>query len=438
MASSNASLLGSLQNGGLHAWSDATPIDPGDGLDAGWVQQFPLSVQGRHIVNKNGERFRLRGVNWYGASDSYHVAGGLDVQSLEAICRTITELGFNTVRLPFSNEMLRSEVVPGSIDFDKNPQLRGLSALEVMDKVVQCLGREHIAVILNNHTTYGEWCGGPDRNGLWFDPGSKVYTAAQWEEDWAFLAARYERCPQVVGFDLRNEVRFSPWPFRWPAWAVSKAWRFCGAHDWAEAAANCAARLLKICPDRLIVVERIIWPMRGLQSYAAQPGPLLPRFQRQLVLGVHHYSWNGPGRYLAFGHQMTSGLACFAKTALRALGIFSKENYGDMPSDRLHSEIFHQWGYLLEGNHCPVWISEFGTCARPGYDLEWFSRFVEIVGKMDADFAYWPLNTGPKPGSGDDEPYGMLTEQWTPKPEGDPRLRLLALHGLLPTQAPQS
>ena len=31
----------------------------------------------------------------------------------------------------------------------------------------------------NNHTTYGEWCGGPDRNGLWFDPASRFHTEAR-------------------------------------------------------------------------------------------------------------------------------------------------------------------------------------------------------------------------------------------------------------------
>ena len=32
----------------------------------------------------------------------------------------------------------------------------------------------------NNHTTHGEWCGGPDRNGLWFDPASSFYTEVQY------------------------------------------------------------------------------------------------------------------------------------------------------------------------------------------------------------------------------------------------------------------
>ena len=44
---------------------------------------------------------------------------------------------------------------------------------------------------------------------------------------------------------------------------------------------------------------------------------------------------------------------------------------------------------------------------------------------MDADFAYWPLNVGPKPGDGGDESYGMLTKEWTAKSEDDVRLNLM-------------
>merc|ERR1711879_4352 len=98
----------------------------------------------------------------------------------------------------------------------------------------------------------------------------------------------------------------------------------------------------------------------------------------------------------------------------------------------LKEELYSQWSFLLETNTCPVWVSEFGTGPQSGYDLQWFERFVELLGNVDADWAYWPLNVGPKPGVGGDESYGMLSEDWTPKADGDPRLQLLIAHGLLP------
>lgn len=404
-------------------------VDPGEGYDGAWMRQFPLATVGRHIVNISGDRFRFKGVNWYGASDSYHVVGGLDVQRLDVICATIRTLGFSVVRLPFSNEMLRRAPLEGSINLTLNPELSGKSALEVLDEVVLCLGRHSIAVVLNNHTTLGEWCGGPDKNGLWFSPGCKTYTEESWMRDWVMLATRYKNCVHVVGFDLRNEVRFCPWPLRWPSWTPSSLASCFGAADWSAAATECAERVLARCPNALIIVERVIWPMHSLRGYANSPGPLLPRFAGRLVLGVHHYSWNGPGRYLAFSHKLTGAMHWVGKM-LRGIGIFSEANYGDLDRDALFEELVKQWGFLLESNTCPVWVSEFGANADEEYDMRFFSQFVAFLEAVDADWAYWPLNVGPKPASGDPESYGMLADDWTPKLEPDPRLEKLRSVGV--------
>lgn len=120
------------------------------------------------------------------------------------------------------------------------------------------------------------------------------------------------------------------------------------------------------------------------------------------------------------------------KRILRCFGIFSKKNYGDMESEQLKEVIDGQWAYLLREDVCPVWISEFGTGPQEGYDLAWFRRFIEILGSLEVDFAYWPLNVGPKPGCGGHESYGMLSEDWMPV-LSDLRLQLMRQHGLLPT-----
>lgn len=46
--------------------------------------------------------------------------------------------------------------------------------------------------------------------------------------------------------------------------------------------------------------------------------------------------------------------------------------------------IYGQWAYLLQDDVCPVWISEFGTELKEGYDLDWFRRFIEILGRLEA------------------------------------------------------
>src|SRR5262245_15243286 len=70
--------------------------------------RLPLSTCGRWIVDRARRRVKLASVNWYGASDVRHVVGGLDRLTLARLAGTIRTLGFNSVRLPFSNEMLRA------------------------------------------------------------------------------------------------------------------------------------------------------------------------------------------------------------------------------------------------------------------------------------------------------------------------------------------
>ena len=84
-----------------------------------------------------------------------------------------------------------------------NPQLRGLTPLQVYDAVVQALTGAGLAVILNNHTNTTRWCCGVDGNERW----NAAQSTAAWEDDWLFMARRYTANKRVVGADLYNEVR---------------------------------------------------------------------------------------------------------------------------------------------------------------------------------------------------------------------------------------
>src|ERR687892_46530 len=75
-----------------------------------------LGLEGA-AAGSRGERAKLAGVNWYGAEERDEVVGGLDYQPLDRIAACIAAMGFNTVRLPFSNALVRdrrplAEVAP--------------------------------------------------------------------------------------------------------------------------------------------------------------------------------------------------------------------------------------------------------------------------------------------------------------------------------------
>jgi hypothetical protein len=69
----------------------------------------------------------------------------------------------------------------------------------------------------------------------------------------------------------------------------------------------------------------------------------------------------------------------------------------------------------------PVWLGEFGDSG--GSDPGWLNKLGATLGATDADWAYWPLNGGPK-ASGESEPFGLLEDDWTTV-RNDWRLALL-------------
>jgi endoglucanase len=128
----------------------------------------PLSTSGSRIVDARGHTVVLQGVNWFGFETSNHVAHGLWVRDYRDVLDQIRQLGFNTIRLPFSLQALHSSTITG-VDFTggKNAALRGATPQRAMDVVIDEAARRGLFVILDYHS-------GPD-NGytdpLWYGQG---------------------------------------------------------------------------------------------------------------------------------------------------------------------------------------------------------------------------------------------------------------------------
>ncbi|CAK9009845.1 4-beta-glucanase), partial [Durusdinium trenchii] len=382
-----------------------------------WRSQFPLRANGCRLVNQRGQHFKLAGVNWYGASDSYHVVGGLDVRPLAELCRSIAAMGFTVVRLPFSSEMLRIDGVPeGAIDYNINKDLEGLSPLQVYDRVIDELGAAGVTVVINNHTTVGAWSGGVELNGMWFRNQCEIYTEQSWIDDWVMMAKRYEHQPQVIGYDIRNEVRPTSMMGPSPRWGKTDA-----TYDWSRAAGSCARALMDAAAPGLLVIERIAWPQNSLREMLSPKPPWeawnVPR--DRIVLSVHMYAWSGPGAWSP--KHFMPGLLRSVFDVVDYVG--ARALYGEMGQAALETQMDQDFGFCIDEDLCPVWLSELG-CSLDS-ELEWFGKVCKYLERKDVDFAYWPLNVGPKPGSGaDDEAYGILTNDWQPR-WADPRLQAL-------------
>lgn len=69
------------------------------------LQPLPLSSSDRWIIDANGNRVPIVGINWPGAADTM-LPEGLGYSSVESIAQKIYDTGFNAVRLTFAIEMV--------------------------------------------------------------------------------------------------------------------------------------------------------------------------------------------------------------------------------------------------------------------------------------------------------------------------------------------
>ncbi|MFI1258873.1 glycoside hydrolase family 5 protein [Streptomyces netropsis] len=374
--------------------AQAVPAD-GTALAASWAG--PLSTRGRYVVDADGNRFRLRSGNWHGASGTYNGSGdindpanhhagekadqmplGLDRAPLSRILGGFHELGLNSIRLPFSNEMIKDTRPVSDASVAANPRLRGKTPLQVYDAVIQELTDQGFAVILNNHTSSSKWCCGLDENAMW----NSNQTTAAWEADWIAMAKRYKGNSRVVGADLYNEVR--PHNIDFPNWGENG-----GGQDWFSAAQRAGDRILtEANPDLLIIIEGINWrgvPGLGGHRPHLQPARTLSHtlvVSDKLVYSAHFYGYTGSK------HTGASG----------GLGATSDPRYQDLSPTELKATLNREAFFVSQenGRHYthPLWISEFGVGGRTETDQKskgWFRNFVQYLIDTDADYAYWPL-----------------------------------------------
>lgn len=374
-----------------------TAAGAGTALPAAENWTPPLSTRGRWIVDADGNRFKLRSGNWHGASGTWNGSGstddnashhagensgriplGLDRAPLAEIVSGFREIGINSIRLPFSNEMIRDSrpVTDGAVA--ANPSLRGRTPLQVYDVVVRELTAAGLAVILNNHTNTTRWCCGVDGNERW----NTSQSAGAWEDDWLFMARRYRDNPRVVGADLYNEVRRNVWD--------DPNWGWGNDHDWFAASQHVGDRILtEANANLLIIVEGINWTGIPVDGFAHERPTLEPVRHLshtlvdsgKLVYSAHFYGYTGPR------HSGATGI-----------GETTDVRYQDLGQGELIDVVNRQALYVASERDrhftAPVWISEFGVGGREETAQKpraWFENFVDHLVRTDADFAYWPL-----------------------------------------------
>jgi len=350
--------------------------DPSSGgAAAGW-----FSTAGNQIVDAAGNPVQIAGVNWFGFESDIMVAHGLWTRNYKDMMDQMAEAGFNTIRLPYSNAMLHA-ATPGGIDYSRNPDLQGLTPLQIMDRIIDYAGEIGLRVILDHHRS--DAGAGVSPNGLWY---YGAHTEAQWIADWQMLAARYADDPTVIGADLHNEPHAGTWGGG-------------GATDWAAAAERAGNAIGDVNPNWLIFVEGVA--THAGQSYwwggnlmGVRDRPIVLDQESKLVYSAHDY----PNSVYAQPWFQTPNFAA------------------DLPA-----KFDQMWGYIYREGIAPVYIGEFGTRLTDPKDAPWLEALTSyLAGDLDNDgdrdipagsygpaWTYWSWN----PNSSDTG--GILADDWS-------------------------
>jgi endoglucanase len=359
------------------------------------------------LVDDRNRLVKLAGVNWYGAESQDEVPGGLDKQSVNQIAEQIKGLGFNSVRLPFSNYIVECNPLVKKNTASANPGFEKLHVLEVFDRVVAGLAKQGLMVILDDHSSDPTWSPDPT-DALWYVKNS--YSPEQWIKDWVAMAQRYRGVPSVIGADLRNE------PNGRAQWGTGG-----DAFDWRKAAERAGNAILSSSgnPSLLVMVEGIHFGV-DLSGVAQDPICLQPGEPSA-------YSRHGP---------------CPPSAATGSL-VYAPHDYtefqaADINSDpkSLIKQLGVEDGWAVAAAAAPLWIGEFGTCntsprcvkapadSRPSENCAntensgpvgtWFANFTRYVSQRDFSWTYWPLNGTQSPPRNPKKPecYGLLDPEW--------------------------
>ena len=96
------------------------------------------STSQSQIVDGYSNPVRLSGLNWYGFAGSAYAPPELSSESYRTVIDNVKVQGFNSIRIPFSSEMLAQSSPAPSINVALNSDLAGLTPLECLDKVCGC------------------------------------------------------------------------------------------------------------------------------------------------------------------------------------------------------------------------------------------------------------------------------------------------------------
>jgi|LSQX01.3.fsa_nt_gb endoglucanase len=321
-----------------------------------------LSVEGRKLVNGEGEEIILSGVgfgNWLlpegymwafrGPYDRPHRIEYLirhltgteyannfwkqfkDAYTTKRDIELIAEMGFNSVRIPFNWRVLMKDE-PG-VEFEED-------GFKLIDRCLDWCEEFNIYVVLDLHGAPGGQTGSniddciDDIPRLFIDSESREKAIVLWEE----IARRYKDRDIVAAYDLLNEPLRTSLPNKPDTeYLHPELVRF---YD------DCVAAIRRIDDRHAISIEGANWSSRTDTFYKS--------YDEKMIIHFHRY--------------------------------------GNLPGE----ESYTEWIELSERMNAPIWLGESGENKD-----EWCTAMYPLGVKLGIGFNFWPwkkltgLNSSP-------------------------------------------
>jgi cellulose 1,4-beta-cellobiosidase len=364
--------------GNISAASTALSVTTSPGCTSGGTVGAGFwHTSGNQILDANNNPVRIAGINWYGFETTDAVVHGLYSVDYKSIIDHIKALGYNTIRIPYSDQMIAQTTPPSSINYSngQNADLAGLSPLQILDKIVAYSGTQGLKIILDHHRS--EAGNSAEDNGLWF---TAQYPESVFLANWKLLATRYQNNSTVVGYDLHNE----PHTGTDGVYANGATWGTGTATDWRLAAERAGDAIQAINPQALIMVEgigqhpdatgKLVGTWWGGDLSQAGTYPVQLTVANHLVYSPHDY---GPD-------------------------LFQQTWFNSSTTTASLASVWDQnWGYLSNQGIAPVWVGEFGTTntdaavssTTAGSQGQWFSSLISyLTSKPQMGWTYWAYN----------------------------------------------
>lgn len=341
-----------------------------------------LYTDGNRIVDKDGKRVWLTGVNWFGYNTGTNTFDGLWNSQLAPSVKAIADHGFNLIRVPISAELINQwaagEYPKANYNNAYNTELNSMNSLQIFDYFLKLAEENGIKVMPDIHSAETNASG--HNVNLWYT--SKIsaedfYSALEW------MAERYKDNDTIIAYDLKNEPHGKPYEGDGAAiWNDST-----DANNWKHVAETAAARILAKNPNVLILVEGTeIYPidlaansdyhstnekdyyfnwwggnLRGVRDYPVDLG----KYQNKLVYSPHDY---GPTVYKQPWFE------------------------GSYTFDSLMKDCWRDnWFYIHENKTAPLLIGEWGGFMREP-NLTWMTYMRQLIKENKLNHTFWCFN----------------------------------------------